>query len=283
MKNGLTKKHKGMLALAVGLTLLLSLSVSSFADGKMRWYYPESSELSYHWEYEKNVQEVQFNDVAMCIEFDVADGGRQHLIKAGWLPEISVEAETLSDFNTSFYQHLDGISEYISEADIYDMDADKLVEESGLSLQEAQEEWFTCISACTENTYPYRVEIYDNFDLHGRDIILGAYGAKALGVEEGEFKDWQAIKASIDYTGLYGLYDESKFSDDEWEDIKKSIVKNYIFLFDSKSEYLICVCGTSDMDVLEKIAENLSVYETELERSTYNTGIDYLLVDLARG
>ena len=87
MKNSLTKKHKGMLALAVGLTLLLSLSVSSFADGKMRWYYPESSELSYHWEYEKNVQEVQFNDVAMCIEFDVADSGRQHLIKAGWLPE----------------------------------------------------------------------------------------------------------------------------------------------------------------------------------------------------
>jgi len=280
MKYGLTKKRKGMLAMVVVLTLLFSFSVSSFADGKMQWHHPEGDELSYHWEFEKNVQEVRFNDVAMCIEFDVADGGRQHLIKAGWLPEISVEADTLSYFNTSFYQHLDGITEYISEADIYDMDADKLVEESGLSLQEAQEEWFTCISACTENTYPYRIEIYDNFDLHGRDIILGAYGAEALSVEECVLNGWETIKSTIDYTGLY---DESNFSKEEWENIKKSIIKNYIFLFDSESEYMICVCGTSEMDVLEKIAENLCVYETELGRSTYNTGIDYLLADLARG
>jgi len=280
MKHGLTKKHRSLLALAVVFTMLFSLNVFSFADGKMHWFYPEGDELTYHWEYEKNIQQVQFNDVAMCIEFDVADGGRQHLIKAGWLPEISVEAETLSYFNTSFYQYLDGISEYIAEADIYDIYADTLVEESGLSLKEAQEEWFTCISACTDNTYPYRIEIYNNFELYGRDIILGAYGAEALEVEEGVINGWEAVKSTIDYTGLY---DESKFSEEEWENIKKSIIKNYIFLFDSESEYLICVCGTSDMDVLEKIAENLSIRETELERSTYDTGIDYLLADLARG
>ena len=116
--------------------------------------------------------------------------------------------------------------------------------------------------------------------MYSRDAIVGAYGAESLSVEEAVINGYQAVKAAIDYTHVY---DDSNLTEADWENIEKSIYKNYIFLFEPECEYMICVSGTMDMDVLEKIAENLDVHETELERETYNTGVNYLLMDLAKG
>jgi len=116
--------------------------------------------------------------------------------------------------------------------------------------------------------------------LCGRDAIVGAYGAEAVSVEEAVINGYDAVKAAIDYTHVY---DDNNLNEEEWENVKKSIFKNYIFLFEPECEYMVCVSGTMDMDVLEKIAENIDVCETELQRSTYNTGVNYLLMDLAKG
>ena len=282
MKYGLSNKCRGPLAFIVALILLLSADIACFAEGKMQWKYPQSGDdMVYAWEFEKQVEEVVFNDIAMFIEFDVKDSGKQHVFSAGWLPEIPAEEmETASAFNTSFYQELQGKAEYIEDSDIYAADVNELIEKSGLTVEEAQEYWFTSMSMHTEYTYPYKIDIYDNFTLHGRDIIIGAYGGKALSVEEDSINGYEAVKAAIDCTGVYN---RDNFTDEEWENVKKSALRNYVFLFEPESEYLICVSGTLDMASLVTIAENITVHETELERSNYNMGVNYLLCDLAKG
>lgn len=282
MKYGLSNKCRGPLAFTVALILLLSADIACFAEGKMQWKYPQSGDdMVYAWEFEKQVEEVVFNDIAMFIEFDVKDSGKQHVFSAGWLPEIPAEEmETASAFNTSFYQELQGKAEYIEDSDIYAADVNELIEKSGLTVEEAQEHWFTSMSMHTEYTYPYKIDIYDNFTLHGRDIIIGAYGGKALSVEEDSINGYEAVKAAIDCTGVYN---RDNFTDEEWENVKKSALRNYVFLFEPEGEYLICVSGTLDMASLVTIAENVTVHETELERSNYNMGVNYLLCDLAKG
>ena len=270
------------IAIFSALALCLSLGAVSFAEGaKMSWAYPQpGDDMIYHWEMEKNVSEVDFSDIAMYLSFDVADSGKQHLIKAGWLPELEDDADDVLDYNQSFYNYLSFQTEFLQPSDIYALDVGELVEISGLTEDEAQNVWFTEIQIQTSDAYPYRIEIFDNFELYGRDLIQGAYGAEALSVEEGKLNGLQMIKACIDYSNLY---DKSNFDEETWALIEKSIIKNYIYLFDNECEYMICVSGTSDMETLEKIAENVEVFETDLERSYYNDGLDYIFNDMARG
>ena len=264
-----------------GLTFMLCTGV--FADNnKMNWHYPQpDDDMIYHWELEKNGGEVDFSDIAMYISFDVADSGKQHLIKANWLPELDPEeAIGILRMDQSFYDYLSFQTEHLECSDIYGKDIGLIIGESGLSEDEAQNKWFTEIQIQTADTYPYRVEIFDNFELSGRDLIQGAYGAEALSVEDGELNGLQIIKASIEYTNIY---DKSKVDAEEWALLEKSIIKNYIYLFDNECEYMICISGTSDMETLEKIGENIEVYETGLERNYYNDGLDYIFNDMARG
>lgn len=270
------------IAIFAAVALCLSLGAVSYADeAKMSWAYPQpGDDMIYHWEMEKNISEVDFSDIAMYLSFDVADSGKQHLIKAGWLPELEDDADGVLDYNQSFYNYLSFQTEFLQPSDIYALDVGELLEISGLTEDEAQNVWFTEIQIQTSDAYPYRIEIFDNFELYGRDLIQGAYGAEALSVEEGELNGLQLIKACIDYSNLY---DKTSFDEDTWALIEKSIIKNYIYLFDNECEYMICVSGTSDMETLEKIAENIEVYETDLERTYYNDGLDYIFNDMARG
>ena len=269
-------------AIFAAVALCLSLGTVSFADGaKMSWSYPQpGDDMTYHWEMEKNVSEVDFSDIAMYLSFDVSDSGKQHLVRANWLPEVKEEADTLLDMSLSFYKYLGFQSEFHQASDIYGKDLASLIEESGLSEEEAQNVWYTEIQAQTANTFPYHIAVFDNFMLHGRDLIQGAYGAEAVSVEDGELKGYQMIKACIDYSNIYSGKD---FDEASWADINKSIVKNYIYLFDNQAEYMICISGTSDMETLEKIAENLEVYETGLVRNYYNDGMDYIFNDMGKG
>lgn len=271
-----------IISLFLLISMLSGVSVWADNDSKMSWSYPQpDDDMIYHWEMEKNVGEVDFSDVAMYIDFDVKDSGKQHLISAQWLPElVGDDAEDTMEMNQSFFEHLSFHTEYQDGSDIYGKNVDELIEESGLSISEAQNDWYTSIQTQARHTYPYRIEIMDNFQLYGRDLILGAYGAEALSVVEAELNGMYMIKAVIDYTRIY---DKLEFSDEDWENLQKSIVKNYVFLFDGEGEYLICISGTSDMDVLEKIGENLLVRETELNRTAYDNGLDYIFHDMARG
>ena len=270
-----------LLTVLFAVTLALPMSFPVYADdAKMNWAFPRpEDDMIYHWEMEKEISEVDFKDIAMYLSFDVADSGMQHLVRANWLPDVEDEADSLFDMSVSFYKYLSFQSEY-QDSDIYGRDLAELIEESGLAEDEAQNVWYTEIQAQTANTYPYHIAVFDNFVLYGRDLIQGAYGAQALCVEEGELNGLQMIKASIDYSSLY---DRSNFDDETWGRIEKSILKNYIYLFDNEAEYMICVSGTSEMDVLEKIAENLEIYETQLARKYYNDGMDYIFNDMGKG
>lgn len=266
----------------LALVLCISLGVVAYADdAKMSWAFPQpGDDMIYHWEMEKNVSEVDFRDIAMYLSFDVADSGKQHLIRAGWLPEVKEEADSLFDMSMSFYKYLSFQCEFHQNSDIYGRDFVSLIEESGLTEDEAKNMWFTEIQAQTANTFPYHIVLFDNFTLYGRDLIQGAYGAEALSVEEAELNGMQMIKACIDYSNIY---DGKDFDEETWESIKKSIVKNYIYLFNDEAEYMICVSGTSEMEILEKIAENIEVYETGLVRKNYNDGMDYIFNDMGKG
>lgn len=276
------KKLCILLTLTALVLLFCGASACAELDSKMHWSYPQpDDDMIYHWEMEKNVGEVDFSDVAMYLEFDVRDSGKQHLISAQWLPGlVGDDAEDTLEMNQSFYEHLIFCTEYQEGSDIYGKNVDELTEESGLGASEAQNDWYTSIQTQARHTYPYRIEIMDNFQLRGRDLILGAYGAEALSVVEAELNGMDMIKATVDYTRIY---DDIELSDEDWGNLQKSIVKNYVFLFDNEGEYLISISGTSDMDVLEKIGENLLVRETELSRTTYDNGLDYIFHDMARG
>lgn len=273
---------RGLISICLIAALIASVSVFSFADGeKISWAYPqEGDDLSYQWELEKNVSEVDFSDAALYLSFAVQSGGRQHLVRANWLPELSEEEqESELDMSVSFLEHLAANIEYLDYSDIYGREIEKLLEESGLTEGEAGE-WYTSIEMQSALTYPYKIEVLDNYQLYGRDLILGAYGAKALSVEEATLGNYEMIKASIDYSPLY---EDVELSALQWEELQKSIVKNYIFLFDSEEEYMICISGTSDMAILEKIGENIEVYETGLERNYFDNGLDYIFHDMGRG
>lgn len=279
-----TASLRRILVFLLAIALSFSISTSAWADdsSKMSLCYPqEGDDMIYYWELEKNKHEVDFSDIPLYLRFDVEKEGVQHVIKAGWLPELAgEEKETACDFSTSFKQYLEGQSEYIANSDIYGIDPDELIEKSGLTVDEAENQWFTCIQVHSALTYPYRIEIFDNFQLYERDMILGAYGAQALSVEETELAGCEAVKISIDYTDLFK---DSELDEEQWELLRPSLIKNYILIFDNSTEILLSVSGTTDMDTLVKIAENVEICETKLTRSDYNEEVNYILHDLARG
>lgn len=280
MKNG-----NKIIAFIALFTIIFSLSFISVCyaeeNSKFILHYPQpGDDMIYYWEFEKQVEEVDFSDIALYISSDVAESGKQHLLRANWLPDIPVdELDNAMFLRTSFRDKLESESEYLEYSDIFERDVDDLIDESGLTQQEA-EEWYTCIHVPTSETYPFRIEIFNNFELYGRDIILGAYGAEATSVEEGKINDWKMIKASVDYTHLY---DDIDLNEEQWQTVLRSIVQNYVFLFDEEAEYMICISGTMPMEKLEKIGENLEVLETELIRTDYDEGVNYILQDLAKG
>lgn len=279
----MTKTLMRFLGTVMIFTLCISMANFCCAEGSgMSWAYPQpEDDLHYRWELEKNVSEVDFSDAAMYLSFDVSDSGKQHLIKAEWLPQVDEnEEEKLLNMDKSFYDELHFQTEYLAESDLYGHSIDELLELSGLSEAEAAEEWYTSIQLQTSNTYPYRIDIYDNFRLYGHDLILGAYGAEALSVDEGEINGMQMLKAVIDYTKIYS---DREIDEESWKLIEKSLIKNYIFLFNSDGEYMISVSGTNGMDTLLKIAENIKVRETELVRTYYDDGIDYIFHDMGKG
>lgn len=60
---------------------------------------------------------------------------------------------------------------------------------------------------------------------------------------------------------------------------------SYILIFDQERGYLIEIAGTSDMETLEKIAENLEIRESDVPPVEYeeNSKADTLYLDLSRG
>ena len=91
----MTKTLMRFLGAVMIFTLCISMANFCCAEGSgMSWAYPQpEDDLHYRWELEKNVSEVDFSDAAMYLSFDVSDSGKQHLIKAEWLPQVDRNEE----------------------------------------------------------------------------------------------------------------------------------------------------------------------------------------------
>lgn len=278
----MTMKIRSFFTFVICTVLLLSLGgFSAFADNEYSMAVVEKREgekYVYHWEMDGNVEACDFSDAGLILDFAADEVSTQLVCKASWLPELD-EIDGELYLIQSFGKMLDDHTKYIEYSDLYGKDYSALLDESGLSKAEA-EEWFCSYELQSRYAFPYRYGVLNGFELFDRDLILGAYGAEAEIVREGEMNGCKLLEVAVNYSALYEGKD---FTDEQWEQINQSIEKNYLFLFNEEEGYLVYVCGTMDMDTYEKIAESIDVRETELVRGPFDTGLDYIFFDMGKG
>ena len=238
----------------------------------------EGEKYIYHWEMDGNVEECDFSDAGLIIDFEADEISSQYVCKAGWLPELG-EIDGKLYMVQSFGKMIDDHTAYLEYSDLYEKDYDTLLESSGLTAEEA-EEWFCSYEIQSSHAFPYRYGVMCGFELSGRDLILGAYGASAKIVKESEMNGCKLLEVSVDYSSLYEGRD---FTEEQWAQINESIIKNYLFLFNEDEGYLVYVCGTMDFDTYEKIAESIEVRDTSLVRGPFDSGLDYIFFDMGKG
>lgn len=108
-----------------------------------------------------------------------------------------------------------------------------------------------------------------NVRVDGYQAILNG---KATVCKEEYWGDWYVTEISSDYRDTpYGhAYDEA----------------NYIFMFDENRGFLAVVRGTEDMEILEKVAKNLEVRESDTPPAQTGSPLDEIqigILDLGRG
>lgn len=275
------KNLKRIFSAALCLAIALCAAVPAFAEGEYAMSVIEKQEgeqYLYHWEMDGNVAETDFTDAGILIDFVADETAPQYLCRAEWLPELDdIEGELY--MIQSFENLLEAHTQYIEYSDLYGKDAAELLEESGLSAEEAAE-WYCSYELQSSYAYPYRYGVLSGFELFDRDLILGAYGACAEIVREGELNACKLLEVTVDYSALY---EGREFTEEQWDQINESIVKNYLFLFNVDEGYLIYVCGTMDFDTYEKIVESMEVRKTSLIRGPFDTGLDYIFFDMGKG
>ncbi len=83
-----------------------------------------------------------------------------------------------------------------------------------------------------------------------------------------ECKDgWQIMKIVCDYSGMDMSWDKA----------------NYILMFNPEKGWLVEIGGTSDMEILEKIANNLEIREGDMPQAKSRISGDIGMIDIGRG
>ena len=130
------------------------------------------------------------------------------------------------------------------------------------------EGWTNYLSDSGEGgSIPYIINIYSVNTGNCRYVLNG----KPAVVREEYWGDWYVLEISSDYSEskTIGFYDNDR--------------ANYILLFDEVRGYLAMVSGTSDMDTLEHIAQELEIRESDrpYEEPAYTEIIG--CIDVGRG
>ncbi len=116
-----------------------------------------------------------------------------------------------------------------------------------------------------DQVLPYTISSYNAARLDG---VRFALNGQATVVLQDEWRGLERTEIAVDYTQSESVYFNSA---------------NYIMLFDPENNFVIQICGTSDMPTLEKIAENMEIrvggIAEELEEDNY----DIAWFDLGRG
>lgn len=83
--------------------------------------------------------------------------------------------------------------------------------------------------------------------------------------------DWYVMEISSDYSQCSGRY------------VYESNCANYILMFDEERGWLVTVMGTSGMDTLRRIAENLEIRESEQPRDSFENIESIGMLAVGRG
>ena len=112
---------------------------------------------------------------------------------------------------------------------------------------------------------PYLINSYNRANIN--DIRYTLNG-KAEVVLQDEWKGLERTEIAVDYSG------------NEYITFPNA---NYIMLFDPADNWMIQIAGTSDMETLEKIADNLDIRVGPELTESYEDGFDIAWFDLGRG
>ena len=125
-------------------------------------------------------------------------------------------------------------------------------------------------ACCSCDHIPCQIFAHE-VDTRGRMSVLNA---EPVTIEEETWDQWKVTKVAADYSGT------------EWSSMNKywSIV-NYILMFDEEQGILAIVQGVDSMDILEKIAKNLEIRETDIPLPQGNPldEIQIGMMDIGRG
>ena len=112
---------------------------------------------------------------------------------------------------------------------------------------------------------PYCINSHNHVSIND---IRFALNGKAEVVLQDEWNGLERTEITVDYSGVEYI---------------SFPTANYIMLFDPADNWMLQIAGTSDMDVLEKIAENLEIRVGPELTENYEEGFDVAWFDLGRG
>lgn len=132
-----------------------------------------------------------------------------------------------------------------------------------------EEGWSFYLTRQTElDDLPYIIEAYMAGTRGSRSVLCG----KPVVVKEEDWDNWHVLEITTDYTGTDWARD--------WPQA------NYILMFDENTGWLVRIGGTGALTVLEKIAQNLEVRESNTP-NTLDKGLDREncvdMLDIGRG
>ena len=111
---------------------------------------------------------------------------------------------------------------------------------------------------------PYEINSYNRTDLQG---IRYCFDGEAEVVRQDMWNGFERTELVIDYTGTHHSYTKA----------------GYVLLCQPEDNYLVFIGGTSPIEMLEKIAENLEIQLGPVIETLYDSGSDIAMLDIGRG
>lgn len=260
--HGVNHKRKAMRTILIAAVIICLLTVTAVALGGMIYVEPEEKEVFVlELNGENEGKTMVFDEIALILRCETDKECSDVFFKAGWLPEEPNERRAVNPLYLfeAGLGHGDNMELY--DEKLYSEELKKYrsnLEKAGLSEKEA-ENWYYFVGLTLERDIPYQIAIYTGDYLYKRDLTLGTYGGEVKIVKEAVLNNFQLLEVAVDLT------DSQIYKNRDW--ITKETMPNYIFLFDQEKDCLVKIGGTLDMETLEKIAENIELYDTGIKRT----------------
>ena len=125
--------------------------------------------------------------------------------------------------------------------------------------------WYLCDNGDGKGSLPFLIQA-SNVNTGNSKFVLNG---KVSIISEEEKDGWEITKIVCDYTDTSFKWDGNE--------------ANYVLMFNPEMGYLVRVGGTSDMETIEKIAENLEIRESD--RPPFDSGMAETIgmLDIGRG